>query len=104
MIDPGLSAHANFFSGTHSMAAKLTHLNRHVVSKDFACRLANQKKQTTGARGPSYSWVASCIWSADCSVALAYVRSNPVVEVKLLSVPKKVLSACFPKTFSFRPP
>jgi hypothetical protein len=31
MIDPGLSAHANFVSGTHSMAAKLTHLNRCLV-------------------------------------------------------------------------
>jgi hypothetical protein len=29
---------------------------------------------------------------------LAYVGSNPVVEVKLLSVPKKVLSACFLKS------
>jgi hypothetical protein len=32
------------------------------------------------------------------------VGSNPVVEVKLLSVLKNVLSACFPKSFVFRPP
>jgi hypothetical protein len=32
------------------------------------------------------------------------VGSNPVVEVKLLSVPKKVLSACFSKSFVFRSP
>jgi hypothetical protein len=31
MIDWGLSAHADFVSGTHSMAAKLTHLNRRLV-------------------------------------------------------------------------
>jgi hypothetical protein len=68
---------------------------------DFARRFANQ---TTGGRGPSYSWVASGIWSDDCSVALAYVGSSPVVEAKLLSVPKKVLSACFSKSFVFRPP
>jgi hypothetical protein len=30
-------------------------------------------------------------------VAVAYVGSNPVVEVKLLSVPKKCLSACLRK-------
>jgi hypothetical protein len=32
------------------------------------------------------------------------VRSNPVVEVKLLSVPNKVLSAWFSKSFVFRTP
>jgi hypothetical protein len=68
---------------------------------DFACRFANK---TTEWRGPSHYWVAFGIWSADCSVALAYVGSNPVVEVKLLSVPKNVLSACFPETFGFSPP
>jgi hypothetical protein len=31
MIDPGLSAHADFVSRTPSMAAKLTHLNRLLV-------------------------------------------------------------------------
>jgi hypothetical protein len=35
---------------------------------------------------------------------VAYVGSNLVVEVKLLSVPNKVLSACFLKTFGFKPP
>jgi hypothetical protein len=47
--------------------------------------------------GLSHSWVAGKIWSADCATALVYVGSNPVGEVKLLSVPKKVLSACFLK-------
>jgi hypothetical protein len=35
---------------------------------------------------------------------VAYVGSNPVVEVKLLSVPKKVFVCVFTKTFGFRPP
>jgi hypothetical protein len=47
------------------------------------------------------SWVAGVIWSADYLVAVAYVRSYTVVEVKLLSVPKSVCLRVY-ENFRFR--
>jgi hypothetical protein len=59
--------------------------------------------RTTGWEGLSHSWAASVIWSADCLVAVAYVGSNPVVEVKPRVRQKKGFVCVFTKTFGFRP-
>jgi hypothetical protein len=64
--------------GKHSMVAKLTYLNRILVTWHAKNEL-NPRLEDLG-----YSWVVGGTWSADLSAAVAYVGSMSVSKENLL--------------------